>query len=801
MRSLLKIFLATLVAIISITAVAVMVAPQVNARPISTGPVIDITSPVTIMSPATSASPYYTNQSSVQVTGSATDSVPLSSGNWTYYVNGTEVAQGAFANVNGLNDFGVNQTYPLALGNNTVVMMFNDSADNSVVVSMTAIYSTGPVIDITSPVTIMSPATSASPYYTNQSSVQVTGSATDSVPLSSGNWTYYVNGTEVAQGAFANVNGLNDFGVNQTYPLALGNNTVVMMFNDTAGNSVTVSGTIIYDTMKPSIIITTPGAGAWYNTTSLNVTWTASDEGSGIAYCIVYLNGTQVANTTNDHFVLTGLEAGWYNITVKAYDNAGNMNESYMLFNIELASPALTIVAPTGNELFASTPVDASWTSSSASGVLYYWVSVDGGQWVQETGTVLTMNDLAQGANTLSVKVLDAAGNWNEMSVGFVIDTIAPSVSISSPGAGAWYNTTALNVTWKGSDPISGIAYYLVYENGEQVANVTTNYTEVSGLIVGSNTIEVVAYDNAGNMNESTKTFNIELSLTAVSITSPSKNALLDTTSVQVKWTGSSASGISHYRLDVNGRWFNETGNSSASITAVQGVNTVMIQAEDFAGNWKNSTVSFTVDVIPPVISALSPTGTGVAVGTTISVSFSKQMNETSVLLIVNGVTGTTSWRDDTVFFTPSSTLIYATTYHVTVTGKDVAGNELTGTMWNFTTETAGTILGVAQDSSGNPIANATVTLSNGMTTTTDANGNFVFDNVTAGTYNVTISKDGYQTVTQQVTTTVGNTSDLGALSVSSAPSSNDDTVIVVGVIVVLAVLIGAFLLIRQRKK
>ena len=207
------------------------------------------------------------------------------------------------------------------------------------------------------------------------------------------------------------------------------------------------------------------------------------------------------------------------------------------------------------------------------------------------------------------------------------------------------------------------------------------------------------------------------------------------------------------------------------------------------------------MDVIPPVISALSPTGTGVAVGTTISVSFSKQMNETSVLLIVNGVTGTTSWRDDTVFFTPSSMLIYATTYHVTVTGKDVAGNELTGTMWNFTTETAGTILGVAQDSSGNPIANATVTLSNGMTTTTDANGNFVFDNVTAGTYNVTITKDGYQTVTQQVTTTVGNTSDLGALSVASAPSSNNDTLIVVGVIVVLAVLIGAFLLIRHRKK
>ena len=187
--------------------------------------------------------------------------------------------------------------------------------------------------------------------------------------------------------------------------------------------------------------------------------------------------------------------------------------------------------------------------------------------------------------------------------------------------------------------------------------------------------MSVRAYDNAGNWNESYKIFNVELAIGKLTITSPSNGKLLDTTNVQISWTDLSASGISHYRISINnGPWFNETGNNTCQITAVQGANTVLLQAEDYAGNWKSSTVNFTVDVIPPVISALSPTGTGVAVGTTISVSFSKQMNETSVLLIVNGVTGTTSWRDDTVFFTPSSMLIYATTYHVTVTGKDSCG-------------------------------------------------------------------------------------------------------------------------------
>ena len=319
MRSLLKVSLATLVAIMSITAFAVMVAPQVNGMPFGTGPEINITSPVTIAYPMTSASPFYTNQNTVQVTGSATDNVPLSSGNWTYYVNGTEVAQGAFANVNG-NVFSVDQSYPLQVGNNTVVMMFNDTSGKSVVVSMTAIYSTGPVIDITSPVTIISPATSASPFYTNQNTVQVTGTLTDIAPLESGNWTYYVNGTEVAQGAFAHVNGLNDFGVDQMYPVALGNNTVVMMFNDTAGNSVVVSLTAIYSSTGPVIDITSPvtitspatSTSPFYtNQNTVQVTGSATDNvplSSG--NWTYYVNGTEVAQgafaNVNGNVILCG---------------------------------------------------------------------------------------------------------------------------------------------------------------------------------------------------------------------------------------------------------------------------------------------------------------------------------------------------------------------------------------------------------------------------------------------------------------------------------------------------------------
>lgn len=79
---------------------------------------------------------------------------------------------------------------------------------------------------------------------------------------------------------------------------------------------------------------------------------------------------------------------------------------------------------------------------------------------------------------------------------------------------------------------------------------------------------------------------------------------------------------------------------------------------------------------------------------------------------------------------------------------------------------------GTIKDASRNAIANATVTLSNGMTATTDANGVFSFCNVTTGSYNLTVSKAGYQTVTQNdITTTAGRTTELGSISVQAIAS------------------------------
>jgi hypothetical protein len=94
------------------------------------------------------------------------------------------------------------------------------------------------------------------------------------------------------------------------------------------------------------------------------------------------------------------------------------------------------------------------------------------------------------------------------------------------------------------------------------------------------------------------------------------------------------------------------------------------------------------------------------------------------------------------------------------LTGSGVGGlrsSSATEYVANFSespvTQIAGT---VTSNATKQPIAGAAVTLSNGATTTTDSLGNYVFANVSPGTYTVTASASGFTTSTQGVIVSTG---------------------------------------------
>jgi parallel beta-helix repeat protein len=291
-----------------------------------------------------------------------------------------------------------------------------------------------------------------------------------------------------------------------------------------------------------------------------------------------------------------------------------------------------------------------------------------------------------------------------------------------------------------------------------------------------------------------------------ITITSPSSPVYTNLSTILVSGTT-----LDLFLHDVT--WLNEaTGASgicsgtdswSANIALVEGNNHIIVTMTDSSGNHTSAEMTVICDIVAPVVTAYTPTSDAIAVDVPIAVTFSEPMNTASVSVSINGVSGTLSWNGNVATFTPSLALAYGTTYSVIVSGQDLAGNAVSYE-WSFNTSNVGSISGTIEDASGNAIANATVTLSNGMTTTTDVNGHFVFDNVTAGTYDLTIAKDGYATITKSVSTSAGVINDAGILSVqatTSNSSSNDLVIIGALFLVIVALLAAALVLFRRRKK
>ncbi len=117
---------------------------------------------------------------------------------------------------------------------------------------------------------------------------------------------------------------------------------------------------------------------------------------------------------------------------------------------------------------------------------------------------------------------------------------------------------------------------------------------------------------------------------------------------------------------------------------------------------------------------------------------------------------------------------------------------------------TTGTIVGHVDRAGirgGSAVENATVTLSNGMNTTTDSNGSFEFDNVPAGNYTLTVVNNGRTALTRDVSVIAGQTLDLGTLTLGAGIMGLIFIIVIPLIVVIVVVVIVVYLLMRRRRR
>jgi parallel beta-helix repeat protein len=473
----------------------------------------------------------------------------------------------------------------------------------------------------------------------------------------------------------------------------------------------------------------------------------------------------------------------------------------------------LSMTSPSSFPHYVKGPtVDISGVAQDVYGIVSVsWLVVESGANGTCTGTAewSASIPLAPGENHVRITMVD------EMGFRFVEERVivcAPGPTIETiPDTQQYTNKSTMEVEIEVNDlaPIAGGNWTLLVDGVETARGsfdvdgmpFTWSLTRSWELSQGTNVIVIQMNNSVGGATVHRLTVVYDAIAPTVSIDAPASGELFATGDVSFTWTGSdSLSGILRYEVSIDGgAWTNATSGYTATGLA-DGLHSMRVRATDRAGNTAEAMVEFTVDTVAPVVAASSPSGNEVGTGSAISVTFSKAMDHSTVVITIDGVTGTVAWDGNTVTFTPSAPLAAGTTYSVTVTGSDLAGNTVEHS-WEFTTGDLGEISGQIVDDNGSPLASATVRLENGMTTTTDLQGRFTFTGVPSGEHTLTVSKEGYADRTMTVTLAPGQTYGIGSLGVESATNGSSDGLLIAGAVVAVAAIavLGVFLVRRKK--
>jgi len=433
-----------------------------------------------------------------------------------------------------------------------------------------------------------------------------------------------------------------NIGVDTSYvfeDLNEGQHIILIKAVDKVGNEAIYRLVVTIDRTPPSVVITFPEAGKYVSgTISINVS--AEDVESEVEKVSFIFDGILLYNDTEKpyeySFDSTLYLDGSHNLTVVAYDKAGNNKTASITFYIDNTEPSVSIVFP----------IDGSWVgtyvyvnvsaSDELSGVYAVELLINGSSqgyyYPPDYDIYWDATEYAEGTYNLTVVAYDNVNNTASKSIVVHLDKTSPVVGVVSPANRSWVSGV-VEISVPVSDVGAGVDYVVfgIYGQPELLYNDTAEPYEYSwdtrSYAEGKQLLAIIVKDKAGNYQCVVLEYyvdNTPPSISAVEYPSEVKGnevAKINVTVIDVK------SGVSNvilsYSVDGGETWTNLTmdlreGNVYGAAIPGQSVGTTVqfkIIVFDAAGNMAVSpTYSY------KVVSKVSWTligGVGVVVGTT----------------------------------------------------------------------------------------------------------------------------------------------------------------------------------------
>ncbi|MHA2170173.1 MAG: beta strand repeat-containing protein [Candidatus Kariarchaeaceae archaeon] len=398
--------------------------------------------------------------------------------------------------------------------------------------------------------------------------------------------------------------------------------------NDDYGNYAFDEITLfVVDTTAPIVTIDSPSNSSTFEFGSdITYTYTVTDL-SGTTV-VVKLNGASIP----DIGILSSLAVGTYDLTIEATDSSSNFNsEEITFFIVDTTAPIVNINTPTNASSHEfGDDVPFTYTVSDLSGTT---VELElNGVSIPDNGL---LSGLAVGTYTLFIQATDVYGNVGSDSiVFFVTDTIIPVVTITSPVNASIFEFGS-DVTYTYTvDDLSGTTV-VVSLNSAPIPDSGL----LTGLTVGTYTLNVEATDDHGNSGsaETTFFFMVDTTAPAVSISAPVNATTFEFgDDVPYSYTVFDLSGTT-IEVRLNGAPIPDSGVITSLLV---GTYVLTVEATDTYGNVGSDEIIFDIqDTINPVVSLTSPSNASIfEFGSDVSYFYTvTDLSSTTVVIRLNG--------------------------------------------------------------------------------------------------------------------------------------------------------------------
>ncbi|WP_320726466.1 Ig-like domain-containing protein [Enterobacter sp. 118C5] len=429
-----------------------------------------------------------------------------------------------------------------------------------------------------------------------------------------------------------------------------GSVTISATITDSAGNSSTQTHDVVVNTASVALTVNTVNGDDVINAaeagSSLVINGSSAQFASGTQVTVTLNGKTYTATIQNDGSWTTTVPAAdvgaladgaSYQVSVSAQDSAGNSASATHGISVDTTAPVVSIATLSGddmlNALEAQQPLTVHGSSSAEAGQTvtvtlggktYTALVGSDGTWTLDVPAA-DLAILSQGALTVTASVNDKAGNGGQTTHTLTVDTVAPTVTISTVADNDIVNNAEqlAGQTIRGTTTAEQGQTVTVSFNGHSYQatvgadgswSVFVPGRDFLGLSDGDYTITASVSDKAGNPGSATHDVTLNGDVPTIAINTFAQDDIVNAaehgTPLVVSGTTDAPAGQT-VTITLNGKtyaatvqndgtWSYTVGSADVTALADGGSYVINAQVSNAIGNSSSDNHTVTVDLTAP---------------------------------------------------------------------------------------------------------------------------------------------------------------------------------------------------------